>query len=565
MLLASAALAQSVRITSPASGSSVQSPVQVTATANGGSYAVTSMRVYVDSQSVYSSHGASLSASLPLSAGKHYLVITGWNTKGTSFSSSMYFTVASASASAATANIAPGTGSSAAGVSVSSPASGVAVGSPVHFMASASAPSGRNVTAMRVYVDNTSVYLTNSATVDAYVPISTGSHNAVVQAWDSAGTTYKSGNITVTVTSGSSTPVSSTSSLTSTSSSTSSGGSGIATSGTNYNRFKATSNWLATLFQPDGALLYGRPLPTTINPYMSNIAATGLTKDPARLGQVQAWMQWVMAHLNYNDKWGMSGTIYDWSIDAAGNEASTGDADSTDSYAATFLTLAWNYWNSGDPNAQAYVKSISYQLDLIGGVLAQTMQGDGLTWAKPDYLIKYTMDNCEVYRGLKDASSLFAAMGDSSRGDYYATLAAENLNGINSLWMGSKGVWAVYKDGYGNDIAPNMGTWYADATAQLFPVLQQVVAASDARAQAAYANFNAAWPAWPSLSFQSQDQFPWCLVGAAAALMGDSTRANQYLNTVTTKYVDPGFLWTMYNAEGGWYMRTNYLYMGGQF
>jgi hypothetical protein len=83
--------------------------------------------------------------------------------------------------------------------------------------------------------------------------------------------------------------------------------------------------------------------------------------------------------------------------------------------------------------------------------------------------------------------------------------------------------------------------------------------------QQAYAKFNAAWPGWPNLSFQGQDQFPWCLVGAAAALMGDKTRATQYLNTVTNKYVNEGFIWTMFNAEGGWYMRTNYLYMGGQF
>ena len=317
--------------------------------------------------------------------------------------------------------------------------------------------------------------------------------------------------------------------------------------------------------QPSGALLYGRPLPTTINPYMSNIAAIAMAKDPARLGQVQSWMKWVVGHLNYNDKWGMSGTIYDWAVDAGGNEASTGDADSTDSYAATFLTLAWNVWKSGDPSSQAYLKSISSQLDLIGGVIAQTMQGDGLTWAKPDYQIKYTMDNCEVYRGLKDLASLFNAMGNSTKGNYYAALASQNLNGINSLWMSNIGLWAVYKDYYGNDLAPNMGTWYADATAQLFPVLEQVIPASDPRMQSAYAKFNAAWPGWPSLSFQGQDQFPWCLVGAAAALMGDSARANQYLNAITTKYVNPGFVWTMFNAEGGWYMRTQYLYMGGQF
>ncbi|HKD92826.1 MAG TPA: hypothetical protein VKB56_13025 [Terriglobales bacterium] len=298
---------------------------------------------------------------------------------------------------------------------------------------------------------------------------------------------------------------------------------------------------------------------------MSNLAAVALTKDLTRLGQVQSWMKWVVAHLNNTDRWGMSGTIYDWNVDANGNETSTGDADSTDSYAATFLTLAWNYWQSGDANAQSYLKSISQELDLVGSVIAKTMQADGLTWAKPDYQIKYLMDNCEVYRGLKDLASLFSAMGDSTRGSYYANLAAQSLNGINGLWISNIGLWAVYKDNAGNYAAPNVSTWYPDATAQVFPIIEQIVPASDSRVQSAYAKFNAAWPGWPELSFQSQDSFPWCLVGAAAALMGDSTRANQYLNAITTKYVNPGFVWTMYNAEGGWYMRTNSLYMSGQF
>jgi hypothetical protein len=43
------------------------------------------------------------------------------------------------------------------------------------------------------------------------------------------------------------------------------------------------------------------------------------------------------------------------------------NADSTDSYAATFLTLVWNAWQSGDANARSYILGLSYQLDVIGG------------------------------------------------------------------------------------------------------------------------------------------------------------------------------------------------------
>lgn len=53
---------------------------------------------------------------------------------------------------------------------------------------------------MRIYLDNTSVYLTGNSSLDTYVNASAGTHYAVVQAWDSAGTVYKKA-VTVNVTS----------------------------------------------------------------------------------------------------------------------------------------------------------------------------------------------------------------------------------------------------------------------------------------------------------------------------------------------------------------------------
>ncbi len=72
-----------------------------------------------------------------------------------------------------------------AGVTISSPAPGSTSASPVHFVASAS--SGASIIAMRIYVDNVSVFLTSSANLDTLVPMTTGTHSVVVQAWDSSG------------------------------------------------------------------------------------------------------------------------------------------------------------------------------------------------------------------------------------------------------------------------------------------------------------------------------------------------------------------------------------------
>jgi hypothetical protein len=197
---------------------------------------------------------------------------------------------------------------------------------------------------------------------------------------------------------------------------------------------------------------------------------------------------------------------------------------------------------------------------MIGGVLVKTQQSDGLTWAKPDYQIKYLMDNCEVYRGLKDLANVFQyVIGDSAKASYYNGKANLVLQGINGMWMGGSG-WAIYKDGIGRLIAPNMSTWYPDATAQLFPVLYSVIPASDSRSQQVYAAFNNAWPGWPTLSFMGQDSFPWVMISGAAAQMGDSGRVNTYIKNIEAKYVNVGFPWTWYSMEAGWYMRTvNYM------
>lgn len=67
-----------------------------------------------------------------------------------------------------------------AGVTVSSPTTGSTVGSPVHFVASAS--SSHPITAMRIYVDNVSVYVVSSSKIDTSVAMSSAKHNVVVQA-----------------------------------------------------------------------------------------------------------------------------------------------------------------------------------------------------------------------------------------------------------------------------------------------------------------------------------------------------------------------------------------------
>lgn len=92
-------------------------------------------------------------------------------------------------------------GSAAAQVNVSSPANGATVGSPVRFVASATAANP--VTAMRIYVDSTSVYTVNANKIDTSLALASGWRNVTVVAWDSTGaaqTTKLSINVSGTTT-----------------------------------------------------------------------------------------------------------------------------------------------------------------------------------------------------------------------------------------------------------------------------------------------------------------------------------------------------------------------------
>jgi hypothetical protein len=68
-----------------------------------------------------------------------------------------------------------------------------AVVSPVHFVASASAPScNQGVAAMRIYTaPGVGAYTVSGGSIDTYLKMASGTYNVVVQAWDNCGNVYK--------------------------------------------------------------------------------------------------------------------------------------------------------------------------------------------------------------------------------------------------------------------------------------------------------------------------------------------------------------------------------------
>lgn len=240
----------------------------------------------------------------------------------------------------------------------------------------------------------------------------------------------------------------------------------------NDNILKNQLDWLSSLILPEGEFIMNNKTPDStckIVPYFSNIACLALLEDPTKLPQIKKYISWYISHLNRPDKHGVNGTIYDYWIRKNNELVSTKDYDSNDSYPATFLTLSLRYYQKS--NDKRFFDINRRNFDLITDSLISSMDLDYLTWAKPDYKIKYLMDNCEVYQGLIDGSILYSKVyNDNETSQKLLNLAKQNYDSIeNKMWINNRYFYLIDNGGTGSK--PDYKKWYPDATSQLFPIL----------------------------------------------------------------------------------------------
>jgi hypothetical protein len=323
--------------------------------------------------------------------------------------------------------------------------------------------------------------------------------------------------------------------------------------------------WLASLQAENGALLMtsGPSGQFTMNPYFADFAALALLgAGEDYYENVRRYMDWHFAHLNtaetdYNK---LDGTIYDYTITLSNgkvvsekiniNADGKKSYDSTDSYAATFLCVVAKYYEkTGD---LAYLMAHSQDLRRLLNPIRQTMD-KGLTFAKPDYRIKYLMDNCEVYEGLVAAEKLYTALGLFELCDEAANLKKQVFDAIEEhMWMEEKGYYEVAL-GVNNDSAYDF-TWtnfYPCATAQVFPIFCGLLAPTDPRSIHLYNKFNEYFSTgerkatWEEMS--TPDTFYWGALAYTAALMGDNVRLEKYM-TLYLKIMKR-HAYPLYNAD----------------
>lgn len=293
--------------------------------------------------------------------------------------------------------------------------------------------------------------------------------------------------------------------------------------------------WLISCQLPNGAIAQ-TPDGVLVIPYFANLAARQLAEvEPERCA---VYMDWYIANLNMPDRWGLSGTIYDFSA-RDGELRSTRKYDSADSYASTFLSLVAHYYRTtGDAD---YVRNNKDAIDIVAGVISALQDNDGLVRVAPNSGTKYLMDNAENYRGLMDWADTLDSLGFSDEADQYRLMADNIKQGIETVLKRSGGDDYAWSYSWLGKRYPRRGKWYPDAVSQVFLISCGLMPPDDTRAQVIWDRFNQDFPRWEL--GETDDDFPWAEMAVASVMMNDLDRANRFLEWVAAEYAERQYPW----------------------
>ncbi len=330
---------------------------------------------------------------------------------------------------------------------------------------------------------------------------------------------------------------------------------GMETAATTYDWLrmaKEEADWILTAQQPGGAIAL-MPDGDSINPYVANIALQRVVHlGKPYLEGVRRYLDWYIAHINREpDEMGVAGTIYDFrlqngrEIPSRRMDPSLPAYDSSDSYAATFLSLVHGYFQAcGDSR---WVQENLDGLLLIAGAIDATLQPNGLTFAKMNNRMQYLRDNVEVWRGYSDFSELLEAVGHPDAGKY--RYRAELVRAGIEAGLYSKATQSYRA--YAGSQATNWRVFYPDAVSNLWPIILDLPEARSRRI-ALYRKFIDNQSGWLR---NKADAFPWVSIAVAAARLGDARNLKCFLSSTYSNFF-PERKWPWHIAESGWFAET---------
>lgn len=205
-----------------------------------------------------------------------------------------------------------------------------------------------------------------------------------------------------------------------------------------------------------------------IVPYSVNLITYQNLKNQKQLTAAKEYILWVLDNLNYPDKYGLTGSIYDFYITRKGLEKPLYQYDSVDSYSATFLLILYEYFLASE-DRELFLQNRK-KIEDIAYTIAYLQDNDGLTFATPATEVKYLMDNCEVYAGLEAYIYLCKKL-NWDKIEFYQKVKDKLEKGFWQKFYDPKNLnfhWAVSNDYLHRS---DWNTFYPDGYAQLFPIL----------------------------------------------------------------------------------------------
>ncbi|MBO4501565.1 MAG: hypothetical protein J5760_04920 [Clostridia bacterium] len=311
-------------------------------------------------------------------------------------------------------------------------------------------------------------------------------------------------------------------------------------------------------------------------PYFSDTMVLGAIRADSAIGTGNAkenalkYINWYISHMNTaeTDICGVAGTVYDYHIfqSADGrtveltdmemyasqypNGGNTHNYDSTDSYAAMFLQILYEYAKTYD--ADFLENKAGTVQTLIDVMMSDYIYGLDLTVAKPNYPACYLMDNCEVYCGFVSAAGIYTEfLNDPAKAAECAARADKVKNAIlTRMWSKTDQCFlAAISDKGVSMFSNDLNNFYPQASCQLFPVIFGVIPPDDEKAVITYERFKADFGSrWLNFSIET---FPWCVLVRAAVNMGDCEFAGQFMEAVNNKYVKRAHKYPYHCSESG--------------
>ena len=312
--------------------------------------------------------------------------------------------------------------------------------------------------------------------------------------------------------------------------------------------YETETEWIASLQLENGAIPMTKAEngELRMNPYFADFAALALLDNAEKYADnTVKYMDWHFEHLNTaeEDFNGLDGTIYDYVItvkngkiekEVISDPDNADSYDTTDSYAATFLTVVYKYFRqTGDSD---YLVAHAKDLKRITDVIFSNLQ-----------------DNCEVYEGAVAAAGIFEEIVLCGKSEYASlrddcneliSTVKENIN--TKLWSF---VGGYYRPGIAAyvSVPTKIFSWnlyYPQATSQLFPIICGVIEPETKRAQQLYGKFCDSFE-WERFNYP--DDFYWGANVYAAAVMNDLDRVVTYMTEYSTLMENHS--WPLYNMD----------------